>query len=128
MDTGYELSTTLAGDFWRISNGYAVLLSLIRRSLSRSGFRRLLMVQRGAAERVARGGLPPQCGRQWLQQGAAFLQQAFSELEAGAFPREWLQRLDHQFAHLAAGVGLPSPREARSGGTAGPGLSRQSRR
>ncbi|GAB4114087.1 MAG: hypothetical protein Kow001_15520 [Acidobacteriota bacterium] len=128
MNTGYELSTSPAAEFWRIINEYAVLLSLTRRSLSRSGFRRLLMVQRGAAERVAGGGLPPLCGRDWLQQTATLLRQAFAQLESGVFPRERLQQLDHHFAHVAAGIGPLSEPERQSRGAAGSALTRQSRR
>lgn len=128
MDTGYELSTGPAAEFWRISNEYAVLLSLTRRSLSRKGFRRLLRVQRGAAERVARGGLPPPFGRDWLQQTATLLRQAFAQLESGVFPRERLQQLDHHFAHVAAGIDPLSGPEWQSRGAAGPMFTGRSRR
>ncbi len=128
MDKTSGVSTIQTLEFWRASNRYAILLSLVRRSLSRRSFHRLLEVHRGAAERVACEGFRLQQGREWLQRVELCLEQAYGELEAGAIGRSWLTRLDHHFAHVAAGIGRPTGRQAQSAGSGADGISLRFRR
>lgn len=102
--TGRLSTGSLEESYWKCSNRYAVLLSQWRRSLSRTSFRRLLVVHRLAAERVVREGIGP-LGEIWVGQAEALLARAEAELQSGVADRESLRRLDHAFGHLGAGIG-----------------------